>query len=650
MPEPPPTSSTPSAAASSPPAPASSEPRCLAGLCAALEAARAGEAPERLLAAFAEAVGAELGALLQLRDEGAAVRALGARERRPPPAELLRLPAGWRAALDEGQLVHGSAAQLPPEARAGLRLTAGAVLLAPLAAADGPAALLLVLPEPTWSAAQVQALRGLAAGLGGWQLARGLQQVLDHLPQRVAWKDRALRYHGANRAFLRAAGLGATQLPGRRDAELPLRAELGEHDAAAAGREQAALAGAQLQQLERVPLAGGRELWFTVSRVPVDGLGLVIVREDISARVALGHQLQLARRTATIGGLAAGVGADLRPLAAEILAELPALGDDPAARARVGEAARRADDLARQLLGFARRQLFEPVDLLPGQLLTRLQPTLARLLGPAIALVFTPPPLRWVTRIDPRQLEQLLVLLARDARQRIARGRVTLELGPETLDPERAGERALPAGEYLRLDLRAEPDEPGPATDANDDPDEGLALALARTIAAAVGGALRLAHGPRGALLRELRLPRLFAAPRPDEPGPGPVPDLRGVETLLLLEPDPDLRRTVAAVLRHLGYRVLATAELAAALDLLAGTGPEAPVPSARVALALVSSALPGPAPEQLLARLRERQPGLRVLWLAPGAAGPAGDPLVLPCSFEALALRVRQALEARPT
>jgi len=649
MPEP--TAMPPGTPSATPPGTPSATPpgdaRCLAALCAALEAARNGEAPERLLAGFAEGLGAELVALLLLRDEGAAVRALASRERRSPAPELqLRLPPQWANPLIAGQPASGTAGELPPDARAWLRLAPGAaVLLAPVAAVEGPGAL-LIAGEGPWSAAQLQALRGLAAGLGGWQTARGLQQVLDHLPQRVAWKDRALRYRGANRAFVRSAGLTSAQLLARLDAELPLRAESGEHDAAAAGRDQAALThGPQLQQLERVPLPGGRELWFNVSRVPVDGVGLVIVREDISARVALGHQLQLARRMAMLGDLATGVSADLRPLAAAILADLTIVRDDPAAQGRIAEAARRADELARQLLGFARRQLLEPVDVVPGQLLARMQPTLARVLGPTIALAFAPPSLRWVTRIDPRLLELLLVLLARDARQRLARGRVTLELGPETLGDERARERALPAGEYLRLRWSA-------ATDAapDDDDDDGLSLALARTVAASAGGALRPGRGAGGALLRELHLPRVFSAPRPDETEAGPVQDLRGVETLLLLEPDLDLRRALAAVLRHLGYRVLATDQPAVAIDLLIGTGPEAHVPATRVALALVSSALPGP--EQLVQRLRERAPALRLLWLAASAAatGPAGDALVVPCSFEALALRVRQALEARPT
>ena len=103
--------------------------RCLAALCAALEASRGGEAPERLLAGFAEGLGAELAALLRLRDDGAAVRALGSRERRlAGPELLLRLPPGWVTALTEGQAASGTADELPPEARAGLRLAPGAAL------------------------------------------------------------------------------------------------------------------------------------------------------------------------------------------------------------------------------------------------------------------------------------------------------------------------------------------------------------------------------------------------------------------------------------------------------------------------------------------------------------------------------------------
>ena len=395
--------------------------RCLAGLAAALEAARS-EPPERVLAGFAEAVGAELAALLLLRDGAAQLRSLGLRERRVVPPELeLRLPAAWLAALAEGLPAAGSAGELGGHERGALRLTASAgVLLAPVPALEGaPAAALLLagnLSEGPWSSGQATALRGLAAGLAGWLAARCLQQVLDHLPQRVAWKDPALRYRGANRAFARASGLTPAQLLGRVDSELALRAESGDHGPAAQLRERAALTGAaQLQQYESVPLPGGRELWFCAQRVPLEGGGVLVVREEISARVQLGHQLQLALRAAAIARLAAGVGADLRPLAAAIATDLAALSGDPAALERLAHATRTVDDLARQLAIFSQRQLREPADLVPGQLLTRMESILARLLGEGVTLTLAAPALRCVARVDPRQLEQLLALLARDA-------------------------------------------------------------------------------------------------------------------------------------------------------------------------------------------------------------------------------------------
>ena len=129
--------------------------RCLAALCAALEASRGGEAPERLLAGFAEGLGAELAALLRLRDDGAAVRALGSRERRlAGPELLLRLPPGWVTALTEGQAASGTADELPPEARAGLRRPSAVPFELP--SVEGLAAQLEV-PLPAWLRTPVRA-------------------------------------------------------------------------------------------------------------------------------------------------------------------------------------------------------------------------------------------------------------------------------------------------------------------------------------------------------------------------------------------------------------------------------------------------------------------------------------------------------------
>jgi len=102
-------------------------------------------------------------------------------------------------------------------------------------------------------------------------------------------------------------------------------------------------------------------------------------------------------------------------------------------------------------------------------------------------------------------------------------------------------------------------------------------------------------------------------------------------------------------VLRHLGYELRVADDLPAAIGLLRNTCPEGQVPAARISLALVATTIARPG--DALRRLREAAPELRVLWLASaGAAATALDPLIVPCTFEALALRVRAVLDARPT
>lgn len=615
--------------------------RCLAGLAAAL-AALPGAAIERVLAGFAEALAVEAVVLLDL--EPTAVRALAARERRALPEPEPTLPAGVLAALLEGRLARGGRelatalvrTQEPP----------GAALIAPLPALAGPptAALALVagLSGWTWSNGQEQALRGLAGGLAGWLAARGLQSVLDALPTRIAWKDPGLRVRAANRAWRSAYGpLLGRALPGDDDR-----------------RERDVLAGgpAQVQRLETTALPGGREQWACVSRVALDGGGLVVARDDITAAIGLAGQLAQAHRTAAIGRLAAGVAADLRPLAAQIAADVAAArSDDADALARIDLAARAADDLARQLAAFSRRQIAQPVDIVPVQLLTRMEPTLARLLGDRAELRLAPVGLRCLVRVDPRQFEQLLVLLVRHAGELLTEdGRVDVDVSPDSPDPDAAAHLALTPGEYVRVRLVATPARLA-------DGEHGLRLALARTIAAFAGGAVQqLADAD--AVRLDLRLPRVFTTPRPEPDAPRTTLDVRGGEALLLVDDDAVVRPILATVLRHLGYDVHVADDLDAAVQSLE-TGLIGQVPSARIALALVSTALSGPEPPDALRRLRTCLPDLRVLWIAPhapaafsapalavGASAPAGtvDPLVVPCSFEALAVRVRQALDAR--
>jgi PAS domain S-box-containing protein len=614
--------------------------RCLPALAAALRALLGPEAGacERALAAFAEPVGLDFAAFLEPTATGFGPRGLWLRERGAPRADELKLPARWLEALDAGRCVTVSAGEPVALELKPLRLFgAAAVLLVPARAGERSGALCGVLllaaqaPRFTWSEAHEQAASALAAGLAAALIREGeAAAVLDQLPQRIAWKDAQLRYRGCNRAFARAAGLSGAQLLGREDRELVLRPELGDRGPAARRREREVMTTGrpQLARVESTPLAAGREQWHVVSRLPLPGpdgrpAGLTVVSEDVTDRMQAAAMLRHAERTAAVSRLAAAITADLHAA----LSEIEAAGD-----ARTQQAARGATDLLRQLSAFARRQLADPVDVAPAALVARMGALLGRVFA-GVALELPGEGLRCAVRTDPRQLELLVVALARHVRAHLSPGtRVALDVAPLTLGLDRSLAYGLPAGEYVRLRFSTGPLGPGEADMSSASSGR---LALAQAIARHAGGALRIAGEGEG-LVAEALLPRVFSLPA--APSAEPAPDLRGVEAVLVLDDDVHLRGAVAAVLRQLGYEVVLAEDLDEALAVQRSARPP-------LVLALVSAELPG-GPLEAVRGLQKSQPELRALLLARHTGN--GDALVVPCSFEALAARVRQALDSR--
>ena len=86
--------------------------------------------------------------------------------------------------------------------------------------------------------------------------------------------------------------------------------------------------------------------------------------------------------------------------------------------------------LTKQLLAFARRQIYEPriVDL--NQVITTTEQMLRRLIGEDIELVTRTLSEAATVRVDPRGVEQALVNLAVNARDAMPKGgRLTIALG-----------------------------------------------------------------------------------------------------------------------------------------------------------------------------------------------------------------------------
>jgi PAS domain S-box-containing protein len=124
-----------------------------------------------------------------------------------------------------------------------------------------------------------------------------LQNILEHFPGLVSWKDRDFVYLGGNMAFARDAGLNdPTLIKGKTDYDLPW----GRTEADRYRHDDLDVMTTGLQKLnivERHLLADGRVVWFNTSKVPLfdeDGevVGVLCSSSDITERKAAEEELK----------------------------------------------------------------------------------------------------------------------------------------------------------------------------------------------------------------------------------------------------------------------------------------------------------------------------------------------------------------------
>jgi CheY-like chemotaxis protein len=229
--------------------------------------------------------------------------------------------------------------------------------------------------------------------------------------------------------------------------------------------------------------------------------------------------------------------------------------------------------------------------------------------------------------VDANQLELALLNLAANARDAMPGGGEIVIAGSEKR-VEAVEPGGLPPGNYLVLSV----------TDTGEGMDEatlaqamepffttkgvgkgtGLGLPMVHGLAAQSGGRFLLRSVKGVGTVAELWLPRAEAAASAARPESAPAPSAaarRG--TVLLVDDDPLVLASTAAMLEDLGHQVLEAASGSAALDLL-----HAGVP---VDLLLTDHAMPGMTGLQLIEAARRARPGLPAL-LATGYAELQGE------------------------
>jgi two-component system cell cycle sensor histidine kinase/response regulator CckA len=391
----------------------------------------------------------------------------------------------------------------------------------------------------------------------------------------------------------------------------------------------------------RLLMPDGRVKWVRDHTFPVrDAVGRVYrkagIATEVTAQKRLEADLTQAQRMESVGRLAGGVAHDFNNLLTVIFSQaamLEASVTDSGALEEVRQiqhAAERAATLTRQLLAFARRQVYEPrvVDL--NLLVASTERLLGRLIGENIELVTRPSPGPATVRADPGSLEQVLMNLAVNARDAMPKGgRVTIGIDEVVLDasdPDRPAEAM--AGPHVVLTVTDTgagiPSEHLPHifepfyTTKPQGQGTGLGLATVYGIVRQAGGHIRLSSTVDRGTEVAIYLARVSEAlvASLDEGGSRPA---GGGETVLLVEDEVSVRNVAARVLTLAGYQVLQASDGADALDVY-DTAAE------RIALVITDVVMPRIGGPELAARLRAKRPGLKVLF----TSGYTEDTLVL--------------------
>ena len=362
----------------------------------------------------------------------------------------------------------------------------------------------------------------------------------------------------------------------------------------------------------------------------------VAVKEDVTDRKRAAEtlretqaQLWQSQKLEAIGRLAGGVAHDFNNL----LGVITGYGEMLASKMDVGapgrrhleqilRAAQRAAGLTRQLLAFSRRQLLQLkiVDL--NALVADLEKMLHRLIGEDVELAVAAGPDLGTVRVDPGQMEQVVMNLVVNARDAMPKGgQIRIETRNAELDSVYAAtHEPVKPGRYVMLAVsdtgvgmdettRARIFEPFFTTKAAGE-GTGLGLATVYGIVKQCGGYIWVYSEPgRGTTFR-LYFPRAFELPEAESPDAAPPADLHGHETILVVEDQEMLRGVVRESLEGFGYRVLEASDGEAALALAGTHGQE-------IALVLTDVVMPRMSGVELAARLRDTKPHLRILFMS---------------------------------
>jgi PAS domain S-box-containing protein len=371
-----------------------------------------------------------------------------------------------------------------------------------------------------------------------------------------------------------------------------------------------------------------RRLDVSYAFVPPD---LVLVHtEDITERKRLEDQLRWSQKMESVGRLAGGIAHDFNNILTTVIGhtELGMMGLHADDRLyddldEILKAAQRGAKLTQQFLTFSRRQRIEPKVVNLNQILADIHRMLQRIIGEDIELELALEEDLGLVKVDPGQIEQVIVNLSVNARDAMPEGgKLTIETSNIALDEEYARNHlTVDPGEYVMLavsdtglgmteEVKRQLFEPF-FTTKELGKGTGLGLATCYGIIKQSGGNIWVYSEPGQGSTFKIYLSRVSATPdvlpRRDESTDLPT----GTETILLVEDEPSVRNIAARILREQGHRVIEASTGEHALEVFKEMGEEG------IDLLLTDLVMPQMSGKELADQLKTTRPGLKVLFFS---------------------------------
>lgn len=398
-------------------------------------------------------------------------------------------------------------------------------------------------------------------------------------------------------------------------------------------------------------------------------VGVQGTARDVTGRKELEEQLRQSQKMEAIGRLAGGIAHDFNNLLTAItgyseLSMRRMEETDPLLvnLQEIKKAGDRAASLTRQLLAFSRKQVLRPKVLVLNSVVSDMERMLARLIGEDIELCTVLEPNLSSIKVDPGQIEQIIMNLAVNARDAMPQGgKLTIETSNVVIDDEYARNHiAVTPGPFVKLEVSDsgcgidrqtqsrifEPffttKEVGKGT--------GLGLSTVYGIVKQSGGHIWVYSEVGVGTTFTIYLPCTEENPEVYKREYGNERGLRGTETVLIAEDEEVVRKLACKVLRMYGHKVL---EATGGNDaLLISESHLAPID-----LLITDVIMPDMNGLELANRLTALRPETRVLFMSgytdsaivhQGFLDDGANFIQKPFSPEALASKVREVLEAK--